>query len=198
MPRMVRNIYHRKDGRYEGRYIKDYDGDGGKARYGYVFARSYAEVKERLQTAKSEPPVQIDQPAPRLLPDAIDAYLDSICGSVKQSTLCVYRRQADNIIKPVLGGYSLSQLTSALIQDFIDTQCENGLSAVTVQSVFGLLRSVLKFAGVEVPCVVLPKREKHEAEFFTVEEQKRLESTALRVSEFDHLAIMLCLYTGIR
>ena len=26
--RMARNIYHRKDGRFEGRYIKGYDNDG--------------------------------------------------------------------------------------------------------------------------------------------------------------------------
>ena len=46
MPRRGENIYKRKDGRWEGRYIKGYS--YGKAQYGYVYASSYAEVKEKL------------------------------------------------------------------------------------------------------------------------------------------------------
>ena len=51
MPRKGENIYKRKDGRWEGRYIKERI--NGKAKYGYVFAHSYKEVKERLSKAKS-------------------------------------------------------------------------------------------------------------------------------------------------
>ena len=51
MARKERNIYKRKDGRYEGRYIKGRDAQG-KAKYGAVYARSYAEVKEKLKHAK--------------------------------------------------------------------------------------------------------------------------------------------------
>lgn len=47
MPRRGENIYKRKDGRWEGRYIKEYETDG-KAKYGYVYAHSYTEVKARL------------------------------------------------------------------------------------------------------------------------------------------------------
>ena len=45
------NIYKRKDGRYEGRYIKMYDCEG-KAKYGAVYAKTYAETKEKLYLAK--------------------------------------------------------------------------------------------------------------------------------------------------
>ena len=44
MSRQGDNIYKRKDGRWEGRYIKHYDVDGN-ARKGYVYGRTYAEVK---------------------------------------------------------------------------------------------------------------------------------------------------------
>ena len=50
MPLMQRNIYKRKDGRYEARYIKGYD-QLGKALYGSVYARNYTEVKAKLQNA---------------------------------------------------------------------------------------------------------------------------------------------------
>lgn len=39
MPRKGENIYKRKDGRWEGRYIKGRDGK--KAIYGYVYSKSY-------------------------------------------------------------------------------------------------------------------------------------------------------------
>ena len=48
MSRRGENIYKRKDGRWEGRYIKGRSPDG-KAQYGYVYARSYQEVRARLQ-----------------------------------------------------------------------------------------------------------------------------------------------------
>ena len=51
MPRKGENIYKRKDGRWEGRYIRDRV--NGKAKYGYVFAHSYKEVKIKLTNAKA-------------------------------------------------------------------------------------------------------------------------------------------------
>ena len=47
MSRTGENIYKRKDGRWEARYIKYYDGNG-KAKYGYVYGHSYAEAKSKL------------------------------------------------------------------------------------------------------------------------------------------------------
>ena len=39
MPKKGENIYKRKDGRWEGRYIRCYDTDG-KAKYGYVYGKT--------------------------------------------------------------------------------------------------------------------------------------------------------------
>ena len=47
MPRKGENIYKRKDGRWEARYHKSRNADGS-IRYGYVYARSYTEVKNKL------------------------------------------------------------------------------------------------------------------------------------------------------
>ena len=41
------NIRKRKDGRWEGRYIKGYDSDG-KSIPGYVYGKTYKEAKEKL------------------------------------------------------------------------------------------------------------------------------------------------------
>ena len=45
MPRKGENIYKRKDGRWEGRYIKARS-QTGKAIYGYVYAPTYKEVNK--------------------------------------------------------------------------------------------------------------------------------------------------------
>ena len=45
MARKGENIYKRKDGRYEGRYIKDYDMQG-KSIIGYVYGKTYKDAKE--------------------------------------------------------------------------------------------------------------------------------------------------------
>ena len=51
MARKGENIYKRKDGRYEGRYIKAYD-NRGKPLWGYVYGKTYSETKERLNHKK--------------------------------------------------------------------------------------------------------------------------------------------------
>lgn len=47
MPRTGENIYKRKDGRWEARYILFYD-ENGKAKYRYLYAKTYTEVKNKL------------------------------------------------------------------------------------------------------------------------------------------------------
>ena len=51
MSKKGENIYKRKDGRWEGRYIR-LRNIGGKAEYGYIYGKSYAEVKKKLMNAK--------------------------------------------------------------------------------------------------------------------------------------------------
>ena len=54
MPRKGENIYKRKDGRWEGRYICYYDAEN-KAKYAYVYGRTYSEVKQKLIDERGVP-----------------------------------------------------------------------------------------------------------------------------------------------
>lgn len=54
MPRKGENIYKRKDGRWEGRYIQSYDATG-KAKYCYIYGKTYGEVKRKLFDKRSTP-----------------------------------------------------------------------------------------------------------------------------------------------
>lgn len=54
MPRKGENIYRRKDGRWEGRYIESRT-PPGKANYRSIYGKSYREVKAKLlETAASK------------------------------------------------------------------------------------------------------------------------------------------------
>lgn len=48
MSRKGENIYKRKDGRWEGRYMKG-RGENSKIYYGYVYGKSHREVRERMK-----------------------------------------------------------------------------------------------------------------------------------------------------
>ena len=50
MSKRGENIYKRKDGRWEGRYIKHRSVEG-KAVYGYVYGHSYKEARLKLTDA---------------------------------------------------------------------------------------------------------------------------------------------------
>ena len=47
MPKKGLNIYKRKDGRWEGRYIKGRK-DDGRAEYVYIYGNTYNEVRRKL------------------------------------------------------------------------------------------------------------------------------------------------------
>ncbi len=47
MSKKGENIYKRKDGRWEGRYIRCYD-ENGKTKYGYIYGKTYNEAKQKL------------------------------------------------------------------------------------------------------------------------------------------------------
>ena len=52
MARRGDNIYHRKDRRWEGRFVKGRI--NGRTQFGYVFGKTYCEVKEKLVVAQYE------------------------------------------------------------------------------------------------------------------------------------------------
>ena len=53
MPRRGENIYKRKDGRYEGRYVIGRTGNG-RTRFGYVYGYQYSSVRSRLLQKKAQ------------------------------------------------------------------------------------------------------------------------------------------------
>ena len=167
MARRGENIYKRKDGRYEGRYIKYYD-ISGKAVYGYIYSRSYAEIKELLAKYKTEKPTK--QGKNTTLSECLKSWLESQ-STLKATTKQIYKSHIDNYINPSLGKIPLKKLNGDILQSFIN---DLDLSASTVKTTFSIIKSALSSAednGLISNVwskVRLPKRDKSIVQILTV------------------------------
>ena len=102
MSRHGENIWKRKDGRWEARYVKGRD-PRGKALYASVYAKTYAEVKKKreavLQELKSHPSSSL--PA-KSLGMIIQEYLEDHKFEIKFSTYARYVEISEKHLIPDL------------------------------------------------------------------------------------------------
>ena len=155
MPKKGENIYKRKDGRWEGRYIR-FRNVGGKPEYGYIYGKSYAEVKQKLMTAKAmvQPHNQARGKLPGTYGQLLDDWLHSSKITVKDSTYARYAHLIQKHIKPHLGDLQLSQLTSQIIEEFIAVKLKTGrvdgrggLAPKTVTDILTVIKSTIEYAS---------------------------------------------------
>ena len=214
MPKKGENIYKRKDGRWEGRYVKSRN-SSGKIIYGYVYAKTYRDVKLKLQemiSCSNQLPISSVKSAKNTTSFAeISAeWFSAIKPHIKESTQNKYRNLLNSYILPEYGNMKLEQIS----YDFISKHCndllmiggkkKSGLSAKTVADVLSVVRNILKFAirkGQKVPydgstirlkCVSKPMR------IFSKMEQEKL--CRYLCSEYNphNIGILICLFTGVR
>jgi len=203
MPRRGENIYRRKDGRYEGRYVIGRSASG-RTRFGYVYGRQYNSVRDELIKRKSEQLVcRKKMPGTNmLLSDWLRIWLADMRGTVKQSSYQTYLALVRNHVLPELGSLALSQLTAETILDFSDRLALLGLSASTIRSACRLVSASLRYAQEEGyiaknPCrkLKIPVEPTKNQRVLTGEEQKKVGAAAQESSE---LPILLAAYTGMR
>jgi len=206
MAKRGENIYKRKDGRWEGRYIKGRRSDG-KLIYGYVYARKYSDCKEKLDQAKTLHRYAhnaVKKCGSGKFCDFLRYWIYSITKPhVKASTLSNYVAMAEKWIIPFFGERKLYKIGREEVQCFINSLLKQGLSPGTVRNIYNVLHAVMKKAKEydyvsTNPCegIWLPKMKKKEARLHTLWEQKRLEKAAKE--DKNGFAILLASYTGLR
>ena len=196
------NIYHRKDGRWEGRY-KDGFHDNGKPKYRSVYAMSYSEVKEKLLAihAAVEKPVSV---CSLTVERIFKEWLNMKRLKVKASTIANYIFKADKHILSSFGGLKFSDLSPKIVYDFIQHKLNDGLSAKYVADIIVILKSIAKYAAKAYHCynpiadVELPKVEKSEMKLYSKEQQNTLKAALLHSPNLTKLGVLLCLFTGMR
>ena len=152
MSKKGENIYKRKDGRWEARYIKGYQPDG-KAIYGYCYAATYAGAKEKSNLMKAAVINGTDtgNPAKTRLSCLCDEWLMLRENRVKESTFVKYRTVIENRIKPGLGNAYIRSLNPLAVDGFSRSLIADGLSVKTVRDILTLLHAVLTYGAKRFP-----------------------------------------------
>ena len=199
------NIFKRRDGRWEARYIKCRDATG-KIKYGFCYGKTYHEAKEKVTKAKAA----IIAGLPPLVPSQhrfsyfCDEWLKTRKMQVKESTYVKYDTVLNKYIMPKLRGYLPLGFSGDVVNAFTKTLLEEDLSAKSVRDILTILRSILKYTATSLPGnfpdikINYPKITKPEVRVLSQEEQQMLVTYLTSGDETYKLGILLALLTGIR
>ena len=207
MSKYGENIYRRKDGRWEARYIA-MRLPNGKAKYKSVYGKTHDIAKEK-QLAGMLALAKEKRPSCELtLKELFSQYL--LQTDVKLSTRERYRFMLERHILPHLGGIPVSRLTAKELSSFLLWMKQHGrlhsgggLSAKPVRDLAVLIKTLLRFAQREYHCVCdalnmkLPACAQKNIEVLS-EQELAVMSKALSPSKKNTCAVMLALHAGLR
>ena len=199
------NIYKRKDGRYEGRYLKGYKANRAPL-YGYVYGSTCEECKKKLE------PFKIKYQCPPNASGFTGMFSDYAISwlkitvrekEIKPSTYDSYYRDIHNHIIPGLGEKLPHMLSETDIEDFLHRLSVKGLSEGTVAKVMRRLSAIIGKAyedGIIVDDICKkikkPRKKKKSITVLTRTAQHLLEKVCEQ--EKTGLLPVLALYTGMR
>lgn len=196
------NITKRKDGRYMGKFIVDYDSNDN-ARYQYVYGTTYDEAESKVLIGR--------EVASRYLSGryitvrkVYEEWLNAVVNRVKESTLANYKAKFEKHILPEFDDIPCADLSAGRINEFINKKLADGLSASYVRDIFTVFKSMLRYSQEEygfklsLKNVVLPKIEKKQIEKISDIQQKNLISYLKENMSLTAFGILLSLFMGLR
>lgn len=205
------NIFKRKDGRWEGRYIKGYDNDH-KIKYGFCYGHSYREAKEKVTYAKSKQYEQVVKrsavnPKTMLRPmrEICNNWLEINKNKLKQSSYSKYSTIIAKHIIPEFGDCTIIAITTDTISDFTDNLLyREHLAVKTVRDILLVLHSILIYESeqstlqMEKIKIIYPKEEKKQLRVLNHREHIRLMRHLETDIDLFKLGVMIALTTGLR
>lgn len=214
MSRKGENIYKRKDGRWEGRYIKSRS-EAGKAQYGYIYAKSYREIKKKLAQAINAHENTI---LPGAAPNNQSITFQTIAAEwfalrqpqVKESTSIKYHNLLNSYMLPALGEISLEQLSHEYVESYCNELLrtggvkKDGLSPKTISDILSIMRNIFKYAENTGrmtkcnACSINIKQVDKEMRILSCNEQERLCQYLYANQNAYNIGILICLFTGLR
>lgn len=210
MARRGENIYKRKDGRWEGRYVIGRKPNGRTA-FSYIYGKTYTEVKKKLEICKADRTLTktIDRSEEIYRDGSIGAWLEFwleavIKPEVKYSTYAVYRGQVERHILPSAGKIKLKNMNNKTMEIVYNAILDKNITTATAQNICKRFMAALCSARDRKLISGLPllpyKKKKYKRKkprFMTLNEQKRIEEK-LDDKKSKDLAVLLALYSGSR
>lgn len=201
------NIFKRKDGRWEARYIKGRE-ESGKIKYGFCYGKTYREAKEKVAKQKV---AQLDgqsvlQSEPRQsLAFYCDEWLRQRADEIRASTHTKYDSILEKHIKPKLGRFSPLGINTETVDHFSkELLVGEALSPKTVRDILTVLHGVLKYTAAQFPCdfptveIHYPKASRKEIRVLSCEEQRRFVQYLSEKMDTCKFSVLLALFSGVR
>ncbi len=203
MPRRGENIYHRKDGLWQAKYVKGLD-EFGRKKYGYVYAHSYAEVKEKRLDILTNITL-ISQTASKrsiTLTALVQEWLYVNQNRIKASTYQKYNNFYKNHIVDQIGKYPVIYINPLVVKQYTDNKLNTGLSAATINDILVFIHTCMRYGnrqyGLPVFDMIYLKKPRREMRVLSVEEQRKLTNYLMEDPNIYKIGVLVALYTGIR
>lgn len=207
MPRHGENIRRRKDGRWEGRYYS-YDSQQGKKTAHSVYARTYAEVKEKLLSAK----LYVESGRENVLADEqlelhkiAQEWLEVIAGTKKYATYVKYRFLYERYIKDTLCTCPMEKLDSIDLREiFHHHNIEKPISESVKKSIVCVLNQIFSYAESHYHINHFHysyQKQNHickPVKVLNQTEQAKLLRCLYHETDICKVGILLCISTGLR
>lgn len=194
------NIYHRRDGRYEGRISRG-KRKNGKRRFQYFFGHSREEVQNKIELVRQQ---TLNGSCDRTVGQIFFEWFQSIQHRVKESTAANYRMKAEKHVLPVFSDIKADAVTASEIYNFIESKQNFGLSNRYISDILIMMKSVFKYASRTyhflnpLDGITLPKQQKPVVELLDEQQQRQLQRYIVDNPNHSTLGIALSMSTGIR
>lgn len=203
------NIHKRKDGRWEGRYIKARNPDR-KIVWGYIYGTSYAEVKQLLLWKKAECSFYQLNNRNLLFSELAEQWLASIAHGIKESTFAHYHYVLHRYILPVFGGVAIQKLDEQRLEQGmlqVITPADGShapLGHSSAQECLSMVRRICRYAArlklirpIEIS-IKLPSTELRQTAPFLIHEQANVQAFVLSQPTARKVGLLLQMQLGLR
>lgn len=195
MARKGENIFYRKDGRWEARYVKQRNAQG-KNIYGYVYGKTYYEAKNKRTDAIlkiNQNIVKIDN---NLFKLKVEDWINKNKFNLKISTLNYYSNIINKHILPIFGDLKVSQISESMIYDFMCSK-QKEVKESTLKQIMVIFKALLKFADINYE-IKLPRTHKKILNVLNENELKKIHNYSISNLNKYTLGILISLNTGLR
>ncbi|WP_369282374.1 tyrosine-type recombinase/integrase [Oscillibacter sp. GMB15532] len=205
MSRKGENIYKRKDNRWEGRIHKP---DG---KYHSIYGKSYKEVREKMQQAKSKTSISKGVSPSKNKNIAVNLFKAWISGEVairvKPSTYESYDQCINKYVLPYFSQPGYERLTASSVSKFVKSiRKTETLSETSQKKIISIFKIAMREIAKDIPEytalldeIAVPSASSCKSiPVFTITEQRKIENAVKNSSDQRSFGIILCLYTGIR
>ncbi len=189
----------------------------GKIKYGYIFAKTYREVKDKLLVSKNPESVVVEEQSSNQLPvqdilfsDVARDWFASRKSSWKHSSVVKYGNIVELYLLPEFSNRVIMEITRDEVIQFGGKllseggRSGKGLSPKTVAGIISVLKNVLEYAsltpGITVANLkdVSIRQPQKQMRILSRTEQQRLSDYLRGNLNPCNLGILVCLYTGLR